>query len=313
MPVLRQFQESEEGLQRDQDNGSPPDKALQGLQAEVHTQTPETCSVGSCMNIIDRAFDMAKAVEDFVQKAKRFFYCVMLAGHRCPKCNGSLEIVAEGRCKCSSCGSEFDPTEMFQRCSDCGGAPVLRVRRYQCEDCGSDIRSKFVFDGLIFDAEYFRQKVAESRQRKKEQRERVRKMLAECRSDDLPLEAVDLTSIPGLLDTLDGLTADLDTAIAVESRTQFDLKRYEDHIEAHVKNFPVNLAEIPLLIDNTRKDLIWRFIAVIFLAHAGIVDIWQEGQAIMVLKHEANRKRCDVYGKPAETNGVKGSLGRVEA
>ena len=62
-----------------------------------------------------------------------------------------------------------------------------------------------------------------------------------------------------------------------------------------------------------RKDLIWRFIAVIFLAHAGAVDVWQEGQAIMVIKHEANRKRCDVYGEPAETNGVERPLGGIEA
>ena len=42
--------------------------------------------------------------------------------------------------------------------------------------------------------------------------------------------------------------------------------------------------------ENTRKDLIWRFIAVIFLAHIGVVDIWQEGQDIMVVKHEVNGK-----------------------
>ncbi|HCO92487.1 MAG TPA: hypothetical protein DIU00_00810 [Phycisphaerales bacterium] len=40
------------------------------------------------MNIITPAFDMAKAVEVFMQKAKRFFYSVILFGHRCPKCTG---------------------------------------------------------------------------------------------------------------------------------------------------------------------------------------------------------------------------------
>ena len=131
------------------------------------------------MNIISLTFGMAKAIEVFLQKAKRFFYSVVLFGCRCLKCNGSLVMIAEGQCKCTSCGIEFDPTVKFQNCSACGGVPVLHVRRYQCKNCGSDISSKFLFDGLVFEAEYFRQKVMESRQRKKEQRVRVRQMLEE--------------------------------------------------------------------------------------------------------------------------------------
>jgi len=153
---------------------------------------------------------MAKAVESFVEKAKKFFYSVMLLGFRCPKCNGLLAMVAEGRCRCTSCGAEFDPTATFQKCSDCGGTPILRVRRYQCSTCHSDIQSKFLFDGSVFNIDYFRQKVAESRQRKKEQKERVQQMLAECRSDTLPLQAVDLDSVVGLVDALNGLTKGLD-------------------------------------------------------------------------------------------------------
>jgi hypothetical protein len=208
------------------------------------------------MNIIALAFDMAKVVEVFIQKAKRFFYSVVLFGYRCPKCNGSLLMAAEGQCKCTSCGIEFDPTVTFQSCSECGGVPVLRVRRYQCRNCGSDISSKFLFDGLVFEAEYFRQKVAESRQRRKEQRERVRQMLAESRSTDLSLEAVDLTAVPGLLDALNSLTSDIDPSFAVESCDEFDLNRYEKHIQAHIQDFPINLSEIPPLSENLKKDLI---------------------------------------------------------
>ena len=265
------------------------------------------------MNIITLAFDMADAVGVFVQKAKRFFYSVVLFGCRCPKCNGSLVMAAEGQCKCTSCGIEFDPTVTFQSCSACGGVPVLRVRRYQCKNCGSDIGSKFLFDGLVFEAEYFRQKIAESRQRKKEQRERVRQMLEESRSADLPLGAVDLTTVPGLLDALNSLTSGLDTALAVESRDEFDLKRYETHIQDHIQDFPMNLSEIPPLSENLRKDLIWRFIAVIFLAHASIVDVVQNRQDILVIKHETNRERQDVFGELEEADGVEGSLGGIEA
>lgn len=156
-------------------------------------------------------------------------------------------------------------------------------------------------------------KVAESRHRKKERTERMRQMLAECRSDELAPGPIDLSSVPGLLETLDDLTADLDTAIAIESRSEFDLKRYQDHVLAHLGDTAVTLAEIGPVINDDRKDLIWRFIAVIFLSHASTIDLWQEGQAIMVKKHEIDRKRQDVFGKTEESARVAGSVGKVEA
>ena len=264
------------------------------------------------MDIIKLAFDMTAAVQRYVDKVRRFYYWIMLLGYSCPKCGGSLTMVAEGRCVCTCCRNELDPTVTFQICSFCGGAPVLRVRRYQCRHCGGDIASKFLFDGMVFDADYFRQKMSESRQRKIEQRERVRQMLADSRSATLPLPSVDLKSMPGLVDALNGLTAGLDTTYATESREQFDLKRYETHIEAHIQRFPVNLLDIPSLSEDARKDLIWRFIAVIFLAHTGIVDIWQDEQDIMVIKHEADTEGRGVLGEFEKADRIKGPLGGVE-
>jgi len=240
------------------------------------------------MNIRKLAFGMAEAVETFMQKARRYFYNVMLLSHRCPTCKGSLIMIREGKCRCISCEKEFDPTVAFQRCSECGGVPLLKVRRYECKSCGSDIQSRFLFDGLVFNPEYFRAKMLESRQRKSEQRERVRKMLAESRSADLPLGAVDLAAVPGLLNALNSLTAGLDDTYETESRDEFDLKRYETHIKAHIRDFSVSLKDIPPLSENTRKDLIWRFIAVIFLAHAGIVNVQQQQKEILVIKCETN-------------------------
>jgi hypothetical protein len=265
------------------------------------------------MNIRSLAFDMAKAVEVFMNKAKRFFYSVMLFSNRCPECTGMLVMYTEGKCRCVSCEKELDPTVAFQRCSECGGVPILKVRRYQCKNCGCDIQSRFLFDGLAFDADYFRNKMIESRQRKAEQRERVRQMLAESRSADLPLGAVDLTAIPGLLDALNNLTSGLDAAFTTESHEEFDLKRYEKHIKAHIEDFSMSLRDIPPLSENLRKDLIWRFIAIIFLAHSGIVNIWQDGQDIMVSKHETNRKRQGILGEFEEADGIEGSMGGFEA
>ncbi len=265
------------------------------------------------MNIRQLAFDLAKSVELFMDRARRFFHAVVLMAYRCPECNGSLQMLAEGKCKCCTCQKQFDPTTTFQKCLKCGGIPVLRIRRYICHDCSSDIRSKFLFDGLIFDPEYFRQKMAKSRQRKQSQREKVRQMLVECRSADLPLGSADLGSVPGLLDALNNLTAGVNEPFVAESCQQFDLKRYECHIQAHIADFPVNLVDIPLLSEHARKDLIWRFIAAVFLAHSGILDIWQDGRDIMVTKHETNRERQSIPGEPEGTDGIQRSMGGAEA
>jgi hypothetical protein len=261
------------------------------------------------MNIRLLAFELAQAIEVFREKARRFFYRVMLIGHRCPACNGLLVMVSEGKCRCVCCRNEFDPTVTFQRCSECGGVPVLRVRRYQCSNCGSDITSKYLFNGLVFDPDYFRQKMAESRQRKQKRRERVRQMLAKSRSGDLPLDHADLSSVPGLVDALNVLSATIDESVALEGRDAFNLKAYERHIRDHIRGFPVSLTEMVPLNEDAKKDLIWRFIAVIFLAHAGVVDVWQEGRDIMVKRHEANGERQDILGESEGTDRVEGLVG----
>jgi hypothetical protein len=264
------------------------------------------------MNIVAFAFDMSEAVRRFVTKAKQFYYLVMLFGCRCPKCNGSLAMIADGRCKCGSCGYEFDPTVEFQRCSTCGGVPVLRVRRYQCKKCGRDVHSVFLFDGTIFDAGYFSRKMAESRQRRKQQRQRVREMLAECRSEPLTLEATDLDSVPGLVEALNNLTGDLEVSLPLEVKGKFDLGRYQRHIRSCLKAGPQTLRQIPPLIENLRMDLIWRFIAIIFLEQARSVTIRQQGKTIWVIKCD-DRQRQDIPGQAEEVNGRQRPVCRIKA
>ena len=267
----------------------------------------------STVEIIRLAFDLTAATQHLVDKVRRFYYWVMLFGHRCPKCMDTLTMAVEGMCKCRSCGHELDPTVAFQRCPDCGGVPGLRIRRYQCRECGHDITSKFLFDGLVFDAEYFCAKMTESRQRKREQRERVRQMLAESRSGVLPLEQADLHAMPGLVEALNALTADTDGIASVGTCPEFDLRLYERHVRDHIRDCPLSLIEIPALSKDARRDLIWRFVAVIFLAHAGAIRVWQEGRNVMVIKHETDREGQDVPGEPEGPDGVEGPLGRAEA
>ena len=94
------------------------------------------------------------------RKVRSFYFQVLLQTHPCPHCDGPLVMEAEGRCCCQVCGRALDPTATFQSCSTCGGKPRLRVRRYECATCGTEIASRFLFDGLAFDADYFRQKMA---------------------------------------------------------------------------------------------------------------------------------------------------------
>jgi len=264
-------------------------------------------------NIIELAFVLSDAVSRFAERVRWFFYTVMLSGHECPKCSGRLEMMQEGRARCSSCGHLFDPTVIFQRCAACGGKPKLVVRRYQCSECGSNIQSRFLFDGLVFNVDYFRQKMVESRQRKAEQRERVRQMLAESRSSHIPLPIAELDSVPGLVDVLNALTQGSDSHAFIQSTAEFNLKRYQAHIQAHLQPVPITLCEIPPLSENARKDKIWRFIALIFLAHDGVVDIWQEGLNIMVRKNEIDPEGQGVPGDLEANDGYERSVCRAEA
>jgi len=125
--------------------------------------------------------------------------------------------------------------------------------------------------------------------------------------------AAELGAVPGLVEALNGLVAGTREVTPWQPGTGFDLKRYQSHIEAHIRDFPISLDDIPSLTEDVRKDLIWRFVTIIFMAHAGLVDVWQEGSTILVMKHEADRERQDIPGDLEDVDGVEGSLGRAEA
>ena len=242
-------------------------------------------------NMINLAMDMMAVVETLKQNVKAFFYQMVLLNHACPKCQGTLTMVGEGSCRCDACRYEFDPTIAFQSCLTCGGHLKLNTRRYQCKKCGGDVTSRFLFDGLIFDRDYFKAKMSESRQRKQEQRERVRQMLAESRSETLTLESGDLSSVPGLVDALNSLTQGMDEKVLVALKARFDLARYQEHIKSHLNLEPVSLREIPPLIDNSRLDLIWTFVAVIFLLQQATVKVRGQDNDIWVMSIEADGER----------------------
>ena len=240
------------------------------------------------MNIISMAFRVTEAVTVYTDRVRRFFYKVMLLAHACPNCEGKLAMVAEGRCQCRGCGHMLDPTVAFQRCLDCGGRPQLDIRRYRCTQCGANVSSRFLFGGLVFNAAYFRDKMAESRAREQEQRTRPQARLIEERSAPLESGPVNLTEMSGLVDALNRLVAGAPIGPEMYVCEGFDLSRYESHVQAHLGPFPVSFDEIPPLSENARLDRIWRFIAIVFMAHVGLIEIQQEGHTIMVMHRETD-------------------------
>ena len=235
-------------------------------------------------------FRVAAAVAAYSQRVRRFFYAVVLSQRFCSRCGGDLVMIKESRCRCANCGHELDPTVAFQRCSDCGGRPKISVRRYRCSSCGADVPSRFVFDGLVFDAEYFRAKMAESRLRKQEERALRTTSPITTRSAPLDSEPIDLRSVPGLVEVLDRLTSRQESGFPWPVPHGFDLRRYESHIRAHIGPFEVSFDDIPPIEEDARKDRIWRFVAIIFMAHRGVLTIRQQGRTIMVIEND-NRER----------------------
>jgi uncharacterized protein (UPF0212 family) len=239
-------------------------------------------------DITGMALAMARATERFIERAREFFYEVMLADHTCPACGGRLHMIGESRCRCDACGQALDPTQAFQRCGLCGGQPILRVCRHQCRGCGQDVPSHFVFDGIAFDAEYFRLKMAESRERRTIRRAEAARRATGSRSADAATLAFEPESAPGLWDALDELVGCAQPVAWDIGRNAFDLERYERHLRACTGAIPVRFDRIPVLAEDLRLDRIWRFIAMIFLLHDGLVDVCQQGETILVRQRGAD-------------------------
>lgn len=234
--------------------------------------------------IVRLAFELARAVEALVERARRFCYEVMLSACHCPRCGGRLEMIRESWCRCRECVYEFDPTVQFQRCPTCESRLRLRICRYVCRQCGKDVPSRFVFDGMVFDREYFRQKMADSRERRQQQRAEHRQRMQDNRSSPVEPCRLDLASVPGLLDALDDLSRMPEVAAWAPLIQGFDLQRYENHLNRHIKAGEQHFDDLPALDENPRLDRIGRFIAIIFMAHAGRIRIRQQGPTILVVK-----------------------------
>lgn len=253
------------------------------------------------------------AVARLVERVRPFFYRVVLLSHTCPACEGPLTMIREGVCRCRRCGRSLDPTVAFQRCAACEGGLYLRVRRYACRRCGEEAESRFLFDGQVFNAEYFREKMAESRQRKRRARESAASKALAQRSTELAPGPADLASAPGLIETLNRLTGQPDPEFVAWAREAFDLQRYERHVLRHVGSDPIPLEDLPPLDRHDRLERIRLFVAAVFLAHAGLIATEQYRQTILVSRRETDREGQGIPRDPEPADAEPRSVGGAEA
>lgn len=231
---------------------------------------------------------MIEAVGGLKQEARDFYYKLVLHGLACPECGHvGLIMIREGRFRCRDCGQADEPTITFQRCPACDGLPALIVRRYRCRDCGEEIVSRFLFDGTVYNAEYFRERMAQSRVRRQQSRKidnEQQAMRAWQRTSHVGGTAIDLQQSLGLIDALNSLVGGASPETVAWVRDAFDLAAYERHILDQLDpDDERDLVNLPGLYGPAdRIERIRNFIACLFLEHTGLIQLDQRFNTIWV-------------------------------
>ena len=243
---------------------------------------------------------IARAVSGLRDELRKLYYGAVLFGKRCPHCEMlSLQMVRDGLCRCRDCGHAFDPTTQFQSCTECGSPLLLKVCRYWCPKCRRPVDSAYCFDAHVFDQTYFREKMQESRERKRERKERVKSLLAASRSGPhCPDEKPSLKMIAGLeseLDAFVGLPIPKEVLARMLGRSDFDMEQYRQHILELVEGCVVRFSGISQLVDDARADRVFRFITVVFMEHQGEVVLSEEAGDIRIRENEAHSKGQGIH------------------
>ena len=215
-------------------------------------------------------------------RVRSFYFSVLLSKYRCPHCRAQFQIVGPSSSVCG-CGSAFDPTVTFQRSNCCGANLVKRQCHYACSVCGNVAPSIFLFDEIIFDNEYFREKMRLSREQRGRERAESQTFLRAERSGSLSLfDVVDLNTVPGLLTDLDDLVG----ARSIEERPQdwernLSIEDYRRHI-VNLLDSEMTFSSISPLFPDERRDKVYRFISLIFMEQDREIRLSQYGEDILV-------------------------------
>ena len=224
-----------------------------------------------------------RLVSGFKEMARAYYFEVILSPYRCPECGGRIKMIGVSECSCT-CGKVFDPTISFQQSHCCGARLVRKTFHYTCSRCHEVVPSRFLFDERLFDKAYFREMMQEARARDRRTREELKVILAGSRSNELVLlEEPCLDSIPGLTEALNGF---IGTGVSgfqdLLSRSGFSLDDYHSHLLSVIGNGSMLFSDIAPLIEDCRRDKIWRFVTLIFMRQDREVSLTQYGADILV-------------------------------
>ena len=253
------------------------EKSIEQVYVQTHRETGNPLSTGMAQ--------ISKRVDAFKILARKFYFDVILSIHRCPQCDGRIQMSGRSECTCD-CGNVFDPTLAFQKSPCCSKNLVRKTLHYVCAGCKETIASSFLFDEKLFDRTYFREMMRVSRDRIRRRREEMRRFLAESRSGTLQLlEEPRMESIPGLIQDLDnfilaGVPGAQDSTFDMTSDLKID--DYREHILDVLGSDSLLFSDITPLIGKIRRDRVRRFVTLIFMQNDGEVELTQYGCDILV-------------------------------
>jgi hypothetical protein len=233
--------------------------------------------------LLEEIFKVQGRVVHLKEEAKNFYFRVLLSQYECPECGGHLVMTGQSQCSCS-CGNIVDPTLAFQWSPCCAARLVRKTFHYACSRCQQAVPSRFLFDERLFDKAYFREMMQESRERAKTRREEIRRLLAGSRSDPLVLmETPCIHSIPGLAEDLnDFIGTKVEGFIAFETKSDFRMEDYRNHILSVLQMGRRRFSAISPLLEDCRMDKVWRFVTLIFMEQDLEIHLTQYGPDILV-------------------------------
>ena len=233
-------------------------------------------------DLLSRMAVVENVIGSYRTSVRSFYFGVLLSKFRCPQCQGQFQVVGPSSAQCN-CGAVFDPTIVFQKSGCCGALLVKRQCHYSCGVCGDVVPSIFLFDEVVFDSEYFREKMRLSREQRRREQAETRAILRAERSGGLSIfDEVDLNALPGLLTDLDCLIG----ARSIEERQQdwernLSIEDYRRHI-ANLLDAEIVFSSISPLLPEERRDKVYRFISLIFMEQDREVRLSQYGEDILV-------------------------------
>jgi len=224
-------------------------------------------------------------IKQYRNRARAFFHEVVLLTFACPVCERSLTMISASRAKCNGCGQELDPTTTFQRSTCCDSALRLARQHYVCTSCRTVVPSHFLFVERVFDSNYFRQRMAESRERTRRRREELRRLMLREQSGQLGL-----TDVPSI-DAVGELFAQLNAFVGVPEvsldtfceNDGVSLEAYRESLRFAMAGCMRRFNAFPSLHANPRTDRVRRFVALVYMEHDREVVLHQRDNDILVI------------------------------